>query len=178
MNFAWARAAGAACAGLLLLSACGNGGGDASADSAARARAAEYFLTANARAEGVRTTESGLQYKVVNSGPADGIQPDSNDLVRVEYEGSLTNGTVFDSSYQRGAPAVMSPQGLVPGWTEALQMMRPGDEWMLYVPPALGYGEEGRPPAIPGNSVLVFRVKLLAVAPAPGGHRGVGEASG
>lgn len=177
MNFAWGRAAGAACAGLLLLSACGGGDADPSADSAARAEAAEYFLASNARAEGVQTTESGLQYKIINSGPADGVQPDSNDLVRLEYEGSLTNGDVFDSSFQRGMPAVLSPQNLVPGWVEALQMMRPGDEWMLYVPPELGYGEEGRP-GIPPHSVLVFRVKMLAVAPAPGGHRGVGEATG
>lgn len=178
MSFAWGRAAGAALAGLMVLSACGDRASDNNADAQKQAEASAYFLASNARAEGIRTTESGLQYKVIASGPEDGIQPDTNDLVRVEYEGSLTNGNVFDSSYTRGAPAVMSPQELVPGWTEALQMMRPGDEWLLYVPPALGYGEDGRPPSIPGNSVLVFRVKLLAVAPAPGGHRGVGTANG
>lgn len=176
MNFAWVRT-GALAAALLAATACGNGNADASADAEARAEAAAYFLKSNARAEGVKTTESGLQYKVLQSGPADGVQPDSNDLIRLEYEGSLTNGDVFDSSFERGMPVVMSPQNLVPGWIEALQMMRPGDEWMLYVPPELGYGEEGRP-GIPPNSVLVFRVKMLAVAPAPGGHRGVGEANG
>lgn len=176
MNFAWVRA-GALAAALLAVAACGNGNADASADAEARAEAAAYFLKSNARAEGVKTTESGLQYKVLQSGPSDGVQPDSNDLIRLEYEGSLTNGDVFDSSFERGMPVVMSPQNLVPGWVEALQMMRPGDEWMLYVPPELGYGEEGRP-GIPPNSVLVFRVKMLAVAPAPGGHRGVGEANG
>ena len=176
MNFAWVRA-GALAAALLAVAACGNGNADASADAEARAEAAAYFLKSNARAEGVKTTESGLQYKVLQSGPADGVQPDSNDLIRLEYEGSLTNGDVFDSSFERGMPVVMSPQNLVPGWIEALQMMRPGDEWMLYVPPELGYGEVGRP-GIPPNSVLVFRVKMLAVAPAPGGHRGVGEANG
>lgn len=176
MNFAWGKGAAVVAVAVIGLSACGDAPSDSSADLAKQAEAAAYFMRSNARAEGIRTTESGLQYKVLQSGPADGIQPDANDLVRVEYEGSLTNGTVFDSSYERGAPAIMSPEGLVAGWTEALQMMRPGDEWMLYVPPELAYGEEGRP-GIPPNAVLVFRVKLLAVAPAPGGHRGVGVAN-
>jgi peptidylprolyl isomerase/FKBP-type peptidyl-prolyl cis-trans isomerase FklB len=93
-------------------------------------------------------------------------------------EGALIDGTVFDSSYERGSPAVFSPADVVPGWTEALQLMKVGDEWLLYLPPELAYGPEGRPPTIPGNSVLVFRLKLLDVAPTPGAPRGGQTATG
>ncbi|WP_305760626.1 FKBP-type peptidyl-prolyl cis-trans isomerase [Brevundimonas sp.] len=134
-------------------------------------RAAEFFMTSNARAEGVRTLPSGVQYKVVRSGPPGGERPDRNDLVRVDYEGTLTDGTVFDSSFQAGQPAVFVVGDVVPGWTEALQQMRVGDEWVVYVPPAQGYGEQGRP-GIPPNAVMVFRIKLLDIARAPGGERG------
>lgn len=159
----------------LLAVGCGRG---TTADELERnARAAEVFLTANARAEGVRTLDSGLQYKVVQSGPGGSPSPDSNDLVRVHYEGALTDGTVFDSSLAKGQPFVTTPEQVVPGWTEALQLMKVGDEWMLYVPPALGYGER-RAGDIPPNSVLVFRIILLDVAPTPGGRRGVGIAAG
>lgn len=176
MRFGWARAAvvAAMTAGL---AACGNGGGGVN-DLEQRAEAARFFMQSNARAEGVQTLPSGLQYKVVASGPEGGASPDSNDWVRVDYEGTLTDGTVFDSSFARGQPAIFAPEGVVPGWTEALQLMKPGDEWLLYVPPELGYGERGGPPRIPPNSVLVFRIKLLAVSPTPGGHRGVGLATG
>jgi peptidylprolyl isomerase/FKBP-type peptidyl-prolyl cis-trans isomerase FklB len=84
--------------------------------------------------------------------------------VLVQYEGRLPNGQVFDSSYQRGAPAAFTVAGLVPAWTEALQRMRPGEEWLLIAPPQLGYGERGAGP-IPPNSALVFRIELLAVLP-------------
>ena len=171
MNSAWVKGALAAS---LLLAACGPAAAPSDPD-AGKAEAAA-FMAENAKAEGVQTLPSGLQYKVVASGPAGGVSPDRNDLVRVDYEGTLTDGTVFDSSFKRGAPAVFSPEGVVPGWTEALQLMKPGDEWILFLPPELGYGEMGGPPMIPGNAVLVFRLKLRDVAPVPGGGRGVGSA--
>ncbi len=163
MNFAWARAA--IVAGLLL-SGCGQ---PAVIDPAAGKAEAAAFMQKNARQDGVQTLPSGLQYQVVQSGPAGGESPDRNDLVKVEYEGKLVDGAVFDSSFARGAPAIFTPETVVPGWTEALQKMRVGDEWILYVPPELGYGERGGPPAIPPNAVLIFRLKLLDVAKAPGG---------
>ena len=173
MRFGWARAA--ALSLLTAVAACGRGA--PAADLAKNAEAAAFFMTSNARAEGVQTLPSGLQYKIIRSGPAGAAGPDRNDLVRVDYEGALTDGTVFDSSFQKGQPFVTTPEQVVPGWTEALQRMKVGDEWMLYVPPALGYGEQNAGD-IPPNSVLVFRIKLLDVAPTPGGGRGVGSAQG
>ena len=111
---------------------------------------------------------SGLAYKVITSGPADGLHPQKGDEIKVEYTGSLVNGDVFDSTDKRGVPAVMPLLDLVPGWMEALPKMRPGDEWVLYVPPNLGYGEAGAGGVIPPNSVLVFKLKLIGVLPAPG----------
>lgn len=177
MNSGWARGA-LALAVMAALAGCDRGAGGAADVAAENARAAEFFLKSNARAEGVRTLPSGVQYKVVQSGPPGGESPDSNDLVRVDYEGTLTDGTVFDSSFSRGQPYVTTGEQVVPGWTEALQRMKVGDEWILYVPPALGYGEQGQGADIPPNSVLVFRIKLLDVAPVPGGGRGVGVANG
>jgi FKBP-type peptidyl-prolyl cis-trans isomerase FklB len=174
MRFAWVSLA---LAGGLVLAGCGRDAAPGG-DLETQAEAARFFLESNAKADGVVTLPSGLQYKVVQSGPPSGESPDRNDLVRVDYEGSTTDGRVFDSSYQRGAPAVFSPETVVPGWTEALQKMRVGDEWILYVPPALGYGEAGAPPAIPGNAVLVFKLKLLDLARVPGGGSGVGRAMG
>lgn len=174
MNFAWAsRAAALAMIAVLggSLAACDRGAAAPDETAAQNLRAAEFFLTSNARREGVRTLPSGVQYKVERSGPAEGERPDRNDLVRVDYEGTLTDGTVFDSSFQAGQPAVFTVSDVVPGWTEILQQMRPGDEWLVYLPPALGYGEQGRP-GIPPNAVMVFRLKLLEVARAPGGERG------
>jgi len=126
--------------------------------------AAATFMADNAKQPGVVALPSGLEYKIVKSGPADGPHPSVSDVVRVNYEGKLTSGAVFDSSFQRGAPATFPLQGLVDGWVEALQLMRPGDEWILYVPPSLGYGDEDKGP-IPANSVLVFRIQLLAILP-------------
>lgn len=165
MRFGWVRAAAAA----LLLTACG-GNGDRAVSDDARAAEAAAFMADNAEADGVISLGSGLQYKVLASGAAGALSPDGNDLVRVHYEGSLIDGTVFDSSFERGSPYVTTPQDVVPGWTEALQRMKVGDEWLLYVPPELGYGEN-RAGRIPPNSVLVFRLQLLDVAPAPGGGR-------
>ena len=162
MRFGWASLTAA-----LLLAACGGEAGEAPGDDARIAEAAA-FLAENADADGVVTLESGLQYKVLTAAPEGAPSPDGNDLVRVHYEGSLTDGTVFDSSFERGSPYVTTPEQVVPGWTEALQRMKVGDEWLLYVPPELGYGaqQSGR---IPPHSVLVFRLQLLDMAAAPGG---------
>jgi len=120
------------------------------------------FLAENAKAPGVITLPSGLQYKVIKSGDAKGPTPKPGDAVKVNYEGKLQDGTVFDSSFQRGKPALMPLGGLIPAWMEALPLMRPGDEWVLYVPPDLGYGPEGQGP-IPANSVLIFKIDFLGM---------------
>lgn len=124
----------------------------------------QAFLTKNAHAPGVVTTASGLQYRVLRSGAPGGLRPKLADEVKVDYEGKLLDGRVIDSSYERGAPAVMTVRDLVPGWREALQLMRPGDQWLIYLPPKLGYGERGAGP-IPPNAVLVFKLELIGVAP-------------
>lgn len=129
---------------------------------------AQAFMASNAKQPGVTTLPSGLQFKVVKSGPADGLRPQLGDEVKVNYEGKLIDGKVFDSSYERGVPAAMPLRGLIKGWQEALQLMRPGDEWILYVPPNLGYGEEGAGGEIPPGAALIFRIELLGVLPAEG----------
>jgi len=130
------------------------------------------FLAKNAKAPGIQRTASGLEYRILRSGPAAGAHPKLGDEVKVNYEGKLLDGQVFDSSYERGAPAVMTLRGLVPGWIEALQLMRPGDDWLIYLPPSLGYGAAGAGP-IPPNAVIVFRIELLGDLPAPSpGARG------
>jgi peptidylprolyl isomerase/FKBP-type peptidyl-prolyl cis-trans isomerase FklB len=134
------------------------------APDAGAAAAGKAFLTKNAHVAGVTTTPSGLQYRILHSGPATGLHPKPADEVKVDYEGKLLDGRVFDSSYERGAPAVMTVRDLVPGWREALQLMRPGDEWLIYLPPNLGYGDKGAGP-IPPGSVLVFKLELIGVAP-------------
>jgi peptidylprolyl isomerase/FKBP-type peptidyl-prolyl cis-trans isomerase FklB len=128
---------------------------------------AQTFLAQNAKEPGVQTLPSGLQFKVVHSGPATGLRPQLGDEVKVNYEGKLISGHVFDSSYDRGVPAALPLKGLIPGWQEALQLMRPGDEWILYVPPKLGYGDEGAG-EIPPGSALIFRIELIGVLPGPG----------
>ena len=164
MRFGWVE--GAALAAALALAGCG--GGEEARDP--EAAAAAFFMESNARAEGVVTLPSGLQYKVIQSGPEGGDHPDGNDLVRVNYEGALADGTVFDSSFDRGAPYVTTPEQVIPAWTEALQLMSVGDEWIIYVPPELGYGAQGDPPTIPRNAVLIFRLQLLDLARTPGGE--------
>ncbi|WP_426026376.1 FKBP-type peptidyl-prolyl cis-trans isomerase [Brevundimonas sp. TSRC1-1] len=171
MNFGWGRAAVVA---VLMLVGCGRS--EPVDPNAGKAEAAA-FMEKNAGEEGVETLPSGLQYRVVQAGPAGGVSPDRNDLVKVDYEGKLVDNSVFDSSFARGAPAVFTPEEVVKGWTEALQKMRVGDEWLLYVPPELGYGERSSP-KIPANSVLIFRLKLLDVAKVPGGGSGAGTAMG
>lgn len=151
----------------LALAAC-NRGESAAAPEAAK-QEAQAFITKTAAEPGVQKLPSGVLYKVVRSGPADGMKPQLTDEVKVHYEGKLASGKVFDSSYERGVPASMPLEGLIPAWQEALQQMRPGDEWMLYVPPEQGYGEEGAGGGeIPPNSVLIFRIELLGVLPGPG----------
>ena len=126
--------------------------------------AADAFMAQNAKQPGVVTLPEGLQYKVIRSGPNGGQHPTRADEVKVHYEGKLVDGTVFDSSYERGVPASFPLDGLVPAWVIALQRMKAGDEWMLYVPPALGYGAQDKGP-IPGNSVMIFRIELIDVLP-------------
>ena len=108
-------------------------------------------------------TASGLQYQVVASGPATGRSPTRLDTVKVHYRGTLTNGTVFDSSLERGMPAVFGVGQVIPGWTEALQLMKPGDKWMLYIPARLAYGDRAMGDKIPANSTLIFLVELLEI---------------
>ena len=127
----------------------------------------QAFLDQNAKKAGVHVLPDGLQYEVVQSGPATGSHPQKGDEIKVNYEGKLIDGTVFDSSYERGQPAAMPLQHLVPGWEEALPLMRPGDVWMLYLPPKLGYGAQGQGP-IPPNAVLVFKIELIDFLPNPG----------
>jgi len=121
----------------------------------------EKFLEANKAMEGIRTTATGLQYKVVSQGA--GKSPTPADRVTVHYTGKLTDGTIFDSSVQRGQPATFRVNQVIPGWTEALQMMKEGDKWVLYIPYTLGYGERGSPPQIPPFSTLIFEVELMKV---------------
>lgn len=124
------------------------------------AAAGAAFLARNAADPAVKTLPSGLQYKVVKSGPAGGASPKVGDAVKVNYEGALINGEVFDSSFQRGKPELMILDNLIPAWIEAVPLMKVGDEWTLYAPPSLAYGERGVGP-IPPSSVLVFRLQLL-----------------
>ena len=124
------------------------------------------FMAQNALAEGVHVLPSGVQYKILKSGPATGARPKPTDQITVNYEGALLNGQIFDSSYKRGKPSSFELDGLVQGWIDALQQMRPGDEWIVYIPPSLGYGADQKGP-IPGNSVLVFRLELLSIGGPP-----------
>jgi FKBP-type peptidyl-prolyl cis-trans isomerase FklB len=123
-------------------------------------QAGEAFLAENKKKEGVKTLESGLQYKVLKAGT--GASPQADDRVTVHYSGTLTDGTKFDSSYDRGRPATLAVNGVIKGWTEALQKMKVGDKWQLVVPAELAYGETGQGP-IPPHSVLVFEVELLSI---------------
>ena len=123
------------------------------------------FMAANAKAAGVITLPSGLEYKVLRSGPAAGLSPRPGDQVKVDYEGRLLDGAVFDSTASNGGPASFPVGDLIPAWNEALPLMKPGDRWVLYVPPILGYGPQGKGP-IPPNSVMIFTLTLLEVQPA------------
>jgi len=122
---------------------------------------AEAFLAENASAEGVVVTDSGLQYKVLAEG--DGASPSENDTVEVHYEGTLLDGSVFDSSYQRGETVSFPVNGVIEGWTEALQMMKVGSKWKLFIPSDLAYGPGGAGQMIGPNAALVFEVELLGI---------------
>ena len=121
------------------------------------------FLAANAKKEGVKTTASGLQYKVLKAGKADGKSPKATDTVKVMYHGTLTDGTVFDSSVERKEPVTFPLNGVIPGWTEGVQLMKEGDKYQFFIPAELAYGAEGRPPKIKPYSALVFEVELLSI---------------
>jgi len=128
----------------------------------AAASAGQAFLATNAKAPGVVVLPSGLQYKVLTSGPKTGPSPKIGDIIKVHYEGKLLDGTVFDSSFERKQSAIMPLEGLVQAWLEALPMMKVGDEWVLYVPAELGYGDRDVGP-IPAGSVMTFRLQLLGM---------------
>lgn len=126
--------------------------------------AAEEFLAGNKSKEGVTTTASGLQYKVLAAGAGD--SPKASDNVTVHYKGTLLDGSEFDSSHKRGQPATFGVGQVIKGWTEALQLMKPGAKWQLFIPPDLAYGENGRP-GIPPNSLLNFEVELISIQTQP-----------
>jgi len=128
-------------------------------------RKAREFVEAKSKEEGVVTLPSGLRYKVLKSGSGT-ESPSASDKVTVHYRGSLIDGSEFDSSYSRNAPATFTVSGLIKGWTEALQLMHEGDSWELYIPPELGYGERGAG-RIPGNAPLVFSLELISIGNKP-----------
>ena len=130
----------------------------AAQDNLARGKA---FLEENAKKEGVKTLPSGLQYRVIQEGS--GATPGATDTVTVNYRGTLIDGTEFDSSYSRGKPATFRADRVIRGWTEALQMMKEGAKWELFIPPDLAYGERGAGGKIGPNSTLVFEVELVSV---------------
>lgn len=127
-------------------------------------REGETFLATNKARQGVTTLPSGLQYEVLRQG--NGPSPKAADTVQVHYHGTLLDGRVFDSSVKRGQPAEFPVNGVIPGWTEALQLMKVGEKWKLFIPSELAYGSRGAGRAIGPNSVLVFEVELLSVKPA------------
>ena len=133
---------------------------EAAAKAEAAAGAGKEYLAENAKREGVTTLESGLQFEVITAG--EGAQPTRESNVRTHYHGMLIDGTVFDSSYDRGEPAEFPVGGVIAGWTEALQLMKAGSKWRLHVPSELAYGAQGVG-SIPPHSVLVFDVELLDV---------------
>ena len=129
--------------------------------SAAQKAEGEAFLKANATREGVKSTASGLQYEVIES--TLGQKPRATDTVKVHYEGTLIDGTVFDSSYRRGEPISFALNQVIPGWTEGLQLMSIGSKYKLYIPYQLAYGARGAGEQIPPYSALIFTVELLGI---------------
>ncbi|ASP39474.1 peptidylprolyl isomerase [Bacterioplanes sanyensis] len=127
------------------------------------AQKSEAFLQENASREGVVVLDSGLQYEVMTAGNGEGESPAATDTVSVHYHGTLTDGSVFDSSVDRGEPAQFPVNMVIKGWTEALQLMKPGDKWKLFIPADLAYGARSPSPKIPANAALVFEVELLEV---------------
>lgn len=139
---------------------------------------ADEFLAANKSKQGVVTTASGLQYQILT--PGNGPTPKETDKVTVHYKGTLLDGTTFDSSYDRGEPATFQVNQVIPGWVEALQLMKVGSKVKLFIPPALAYGEQGAGQEIGPNSMLVFEVELLKAEAggAPEGQPGEPAAEG
>lgn len=133
----------------------------AMAKSQVNKEAGEKFLAENAKKDGVITLPSGLQYRIIRKG--DGPKPKATDKVKVHYKGELVDGTIFDSSYQRGEPVVFPVSGLIDGWTEALQLMPVGSKWELVIPPSLAYGDRGAGSTIPSESTLRFEMELLGI---------------
>jgi FKBP-type peptidyl-prolyl cis-trans isomerase FklB len=125
----------------------------------------EAFLAENKKKEGIKTLPSGLQYKVIKAGS--GKKPKVTDTVTTQYRGTLLDGTEFDSSYKRNAPASFPVNGVIRGWTEALQLMEEGAKWQLFVPSSLAYGEQGAGSAIGPNATLIFEVELLSIKETP-----------
>jgi FKBP-type peptidyl-prolyl cis-trans isomerase FklB len=121
------------------------------------------FLEENKKKPGIKTTASGLQYKVVKDGT--GTPPKATDTVKVNYRGTLIDGTEFDSSYKRGQPVSFPVNGVIKGWTEALQLMKPGSKYQLFIPSSLAYGERSVSPDLGPNATLIFEVELLEVQP-------------
>lgn len=126
----------------------------------------EKFLAENSKKEGVVTTASGLQYKVLSEGK--GQKPTLEDSVKVHYKGTFINGKEFDSSYKRGEPVTFQLKNMIPGWIEALQLMKEGSKWQIFIPSSLAYGEQGAGDIIEPNSLLIFEVELLEVEKAAG----------
>ncbi len=133
------------------------------AASTRNAEEAKAFFEKNKSAQGVTTTASGLQYQILT--PADGKKPGAEDTVKVHYRGTLLDGTVFDSSYDRGEPVTFPVNAVIPGWTEALQLMPVGSKWKIFIPSDLGYGPGGAGDKIGPNAALVFEVELLSIEP-------------
>ncbi len=131
------------------------------AEASANLEAGKRFLEENAKRKEVKVTDSGLQYEILKKG--DGPIPKATDKVKVHYHGTLIDGTVFDSSVERGQPITFPVNGVIKGWQEALQMMPVGSKWKLYIPSELAYGERGAGGSIPSNSVLIFEVELLGI---------------
>lgn len=131
------------------------------AESEKSLKAANDFMAENLKKEGVKSTESGLQYEVLQEGA--GATPMVTDTVKVHYRGTLLDGTEFDSSYKRGEPVSFPLNGVIPGWSEGLQLMKTGAKYKLYLPPQLGYGERGAGEQIGPNSALIFEVELLEI---------------
>ncbi len=131
--------------------------------SAANTKAGADFLAKNKTQKDVVTLSNGLQYKILQ--PGNGTPPTANDTVTVDYEGALVDGTVFSSTYQQGQPVSFQVTQVIPGWQQALKMMKPGAEWMIYIPANLAYGAQGAGDAIGPNATLVFKIHLISVQP-------------
>ena len=125
------------------------------------AKASADFLAENAKKDGIKVTESGLQYEVITEG--DGASPKATDVVKVHYEGTLISGQIFDSSIKRGEPVEFPLNQVIPGWTEGVQLMKVGSKYRFFIPSNLAYGEQGAGGMIAPNSALVFEVELLEI---------------